>query len=216
MHRYLKSFIFAAAVLCVGRFSASAQLPGNERQPVTPAATATPASSIAATAATSPQPTPMSEEAKATDALFEHLQKQQLKVIKDTIGSSVLWTDRSILEIADSPPPDPLGTFLNQIPAVDGSLAKWFGDTFEKQLTTWHPARRNPHPSKARTDEIDSNTDGTHCFVNPLYLTYILARYPKAAILMRKSTDPVIFTVDGKIHAVLVPWTSLPDGTSLQ
>jgi hypothetical protein len=88
-------------------------------------------------------------------------------------------------------------------------------DTFETQTKNWHPAKKNPHPGKEGTDEIVSDAGGNHCFVNPIYLSYVLARYPTASILIKGPTDPALFTVNGQVRAVLSPWTKLPDGTPL-
>jgi len=43
----------------------------------------------------------------------------------------------------------------------------------------------------------------------------VLARYPKANILIKGPTDPALFTVNGQVKAILSPWTQLPDGTPL-
>lgn len=188
------------------------------------AATSTPAkgaeengSARSSNASPTPQRSPpvLSAEAKATEQLYEHLQKYQLKIRKDTPGSRLVWTDKVIIEVADSPPPDPLGAFLKEVPSDEGVLGNWVRDTFEKQLQTWRPAKRKLPASHTGTDEIVNDADGTHCFVDPIYLTYVLARYPNAAVLMKSPSDAVIFTVNGRICAILVPWTTLPDGTPL-
>lgn len=173
-----------------------------------------PRSSIASPIAQKSPPA-LSAEREATEQLYEHLQKYQLKVRKDAVGSRLVWTDKIMIEVADSPPPDALGAFLKEIPSDEGVLGNWVRDTFEKQLQTWRPAKRKLPASHTGTDEIVNDADGTHCFVNPIYLAYVLARYPNAAVLMKTPSDAVIFTVNGRICAILVPWTMLPDGTPL-
>ena len=157
---------------------------------------------------------PTAGELKATAALFEHFQKNQINLRKDTSGPRLIWTDTALIEITDTLPPDPLGKFLNLLHSDEGVLAKWVHDTYETHLQEWHPARRSLHPGKPGTDEIIDTTGG-HCYVNPIYLSYILARHPQASLLIKTPTDPVIFTVEGQICAVLAPWTKLPDGTPL-
>jgi hypothetical protein len=143
------------------------------------------------------------------------LQKYHIEVVKDPANSRFIWTDRALIELADGPPPEPLAGLLAAAPPNNGQFAGWVRDTFEAQTKTWHPARRNPHPPKAGTDEIIADAGGVHCFVNPVYVTYVLARYPKASVLIKGPTDPVLFTENGKLRAVVSPWTQLPDGTPL-
>ncbi len=158
---------------------------------------------------------PTAEELQATEALYQHLQEDQLKVRKDTLGSRLVWTDTVIVEITDSLPPEPLGKFLELLHSDEGTLSNWVHSTFETQLQAWHPAKRSLHPDKPGTDEITDDAGKTRCFVNPLYLSYILARHPQASVLIKTAADPVLFTEGGRICAILAPWTKLPDGTSL-
>jgi len=158
-----------------------------------------------------PAPTPT-----AAEALYDYLQKYHIEVAKDQAGSRLVWTDRVLIEISDTPPPEPLAGLLATAPGNDGQFAAWVHDNFETQTTGWKPAKRNPHPAKAGTDEIVADGGNGHCFVNPVYMSYVLARYPKANILIKGPTDPALFVVNGKLHAVLSPWTQLPDGTPLQ
>jgi len=150
----------------------------------------------------------------AAEALYDYLQKHNIEVAKDQAGSQLVWTDRIFIEITDNPPPEPLAGLLAVAPTNNGQFAAWVHDTFETKTKDWHPAKKNPTPSKSGTDEIVGDGGG-HCFVNPVYLSYILTRYPKANILIKGATDPALFTVNGRLRAVLSPWTQLPDGTPL-
>jgi hypothetical protein len=143
------------------------------------------------------------------------LQKYHIEVAKDQAGSRMVWTDRAFIEIADAPLPEPLAALLSAAPTNNGELAKWVHDNYETQTKIWHPAKKNPHPSKQGTDEIVADTGGVHCFVNPVYMSYVLTRYPDASILIKGPTDPALFTVNGQVRAVVSPWTTLPDGTPL-
>jgi hypothetical protein len=165
-----------------------------------------------------PKPQPTADpQTMAAEALYDYLQKYHIEVAKDQAGSRTVWTDRVLIEIADGPPPEPLSTLLSTAPTNDGQFAAWVHDTFETQTKAWHAGKKNPHPAKEGTDEIVSDTaEGGHCFVNPVYLSYVLARYPNANILIKGPTDPALFTVKGQLRAVLSPWTQLPDGTPLQ
>ena len=176
--------------------------PGSEQAPAVSRAGSPPK--------TKPSPTPT-----AAEALYDHLQKYHIEVAKDQAGSRLVWTDRVLIEVADSPPPEPLATLLSAAPTNNGQFAAWVHDTFETQTKQWQPAKRNVHPSKQGTDEIVADAGGGHCYVNPLYLKYVLARYPKANILIKGPTDPALFTVNGQVRAILSPWTKLPDGTPL-
>lgn len=121
-----------------------------------------------------------------------------------------------MIEIADGPPPEPLAGLLAIAPGNPSQFSTWVHDTFETQVKAWRPASKNPHPPKQGTDEIVADSGAnTHCFVNPVYVSYILSRYPKAKILIKGPTDPLIFTVNGQLRAVVAPWTQLPDGTPL-
>jgi hypothetical protein len=157
-----------------------------------------------------PVPTPT-----AAEALYDYLQKYHIEVAKDQEGSKLVWTDRILIEIADGPPPEPLASLLATAPTNNGQFAKWVHDTFETQIKAWHPGKANPHPSKQGTDEIVADSGGSRCYVNPVYITYVLTRYPNASILIKGPTDPALFTVNGQLRAVVSPWTKLPDGTPL-
>ena len=169
----------------------------------------------AATAGESPQQPKPPPPPTAAEALYDYLQKYHIEVAKDSAGSRFVWTDRALIEIADGPPPEPLGTLLSAAPGNDGQFAAWVHDTYETQIKEWHPAKKNPHPPKAGTDEIVGDAGGAHCFVNPVYISYVLDRYPEASVFIKGPTDPVLFTVNGQIRAVVAPWTQLPDGTPL-
>lgn len=171
----------------------------------------------AQTPASSPQkakpkasPTPT-----AAEALYDYLQEHHIEVAKDPTGSHFIWTDRVLIEIADGPPPEPLASLLSAAPANTGQFATWVHNTFESQTQAWHPGKKNPHPNKPGTDELVSENGDSHCFINPVYLTYVFARYPKASILIKGPTDPALFTVNGQLRAIVSPWTQLPDGTPL-
>jgi hypothetical protein len=162
-----------------------------------------------------PRSTP-DPEVTAAEALYDYLQKYHIEVAKDQAGSKTVWTDRVLIEITDDLPPEPLSSLISACPTNDGTFATWVHDTFETQTKAWHPGKKNSHPAKEGTDEIVSDAaGGDHCFVNPVYLSYVLARYPTAKILIKGPTDPALFTVNGQVRAVLSTWTQLPDGTPL-
>ena len=166
----------------------------------------------------SPSASAAKPEASATptpaEALYDHVQRYHLEVAKYQIGARYIWTDRVLIEITDAPPPEPLASLLAAAPNNTSQFSTWVHDNFEKQVKAWKPGKKNPHPPKPGTDEI-LGTAGVHCFVNPIYLSYVLARYPKASILIKGPTDPVLFTVNDQVKAILSPWTQLPDGTPL-
>jgi hypothetical protein len=120
-----------------------------------------------------------------------------------------------LIEITDGPPPEPLGSLLAAGPNNTSQFSTWVNETFEKQVKTWKPAKKNPNPPKQGTEELVADSGGNRCFINPVYLSYVLARYPKANILIKGPTDPALFTVNGQVKAVVAPWTQLPDGTPL-
>lgn len=159
-----------------------------------------------------PKPTPTPT---AAEALYDYFQANRIEVAKDNAGTRLVWTDRILIEVADSPLPEPLATLLAAAPGNNGQLAKWVHDNFETQTKAWHPAKKNPHPPKPGTEELIGNGASDHCFLNPIYLAYVLSRYPTANILIKGTTDPALFTVNGQLRAVIAPWTKLPDGTPL-
>jgi len=152
----------------------------------------------------------------AAEALYDYLQKYHIEVAKDQEGSKLVWTDRVFIEIADGPPPEPLASLLAAAPTNNGQFAKWVHDTFETQTKTWHPGKPNPQPNKQGTYEIVADSGGSHCYVNPVYIDYVVTRYPNFSVLIKGPTDPALFTVNGQVRAVVSPWTKLPDGTPLQ
>jgi hypothetical protein len=159
-----------------------------------------------------PKPTPPPTPA---EALYDYLQKHHLEVAKFQAGTRYLWTDRVLIEISDRPPPEPLASLLALAPANSSQFSTWVHDNFETQTKAWQPGKRNLRPSKPGTDEFVSESGAGHCFVNPVYISYVLGRYPNASILIKGPTDPALFTVNGQLRAIVSPWTQLPDGTPL-
>ena len=172
-------------------------------------------SSVRASPARPPQPAKPAATPSPAEALYDYLQQHRIEVAKDQAGTRLVWTDRIMIEITDAPPPEPLATLLSAAPANNGQFAKWVHDTFEVQTNTWRSGKRNLHPSKAGTDELVGDAGTDHCFINPVYLAYVLSRYPNANILIKGPTEPALFTVNGQLRAVVSPWTKLPDGTPL-
>jgi len=163
----------------------------------------------------SPQQAKPAATPSPAEALYDYLQKYKIEVAKDQAGKRLVWTDRVMIEITDAPPPEPLATLLSAAPANNGQFVKWVHDTFELQTKTWRSGKRNLHPSKPGTDELVGDADTDHCFINPVYMAYVLSRYPNANILIKGPTEPALFTVNGQLRAVVSPWTKLPDGTPL-
>ena len=150
----------------------------------------------------------------AAEAIYDFIQAHHIEVAKYQAGTRYIWTDRLLIEIAEGPPPGTLGALLAAGPNNTSQFSTWVHDTFETQVKAWKPAKRNPNPREG-TDELVAEAGGNHCFVNPIYLNYVLARYPKANILIKGPTEPALFTVNGQVKAVLSTWTQLPDGTPL-
>jgi len=197
----IAAITIASPVLILGQGVEIAKAPGAEQHNATNSATGQPTAT----------PTPT-----AAEALYDYLQKYNLQVAKDRSGSRLIWTDHVMIELTDSPLPEPLASLLAAAPPNDGRFATWVHDTFETQMGTWHAGKINPHPKKSGTDELISVRGEGRCFVNPVYLAYVLSRYPQAGILIKGPTDPALFTVNGQLRAVVSPWTKLPDGTPLQ
>ena len=168
-----------------------------------------PAGGASPTATPTPAPTPT-----AAEALYDWIQKYHLEVAKFHVGTRYVWTDRVLIEITDRPPPAPLAPLLAAAPNNTSQFSTWVYETFEKQVKTWKPAKKSPNPSKPGTDELVADSGG-RCFINPVYLSYVFARYPNANILIKGPTDPALFTVNGQLKVVVSPWTQLPDGTPL-
>jgi hypothetical protein len=203
---FLPLFVAIAATVFIGRavFSQGVQIakPGEQAPP------------SAAPAASPPQPKAPSAPT-AAEALYDYLQQHHLEVAKYQAGTRYLWTDRVFIEISDSPPPEPLASLMAVAPGNSSQFSTWVHDNFESQTKAWQPGKRNPHPDKAGTEEFKAESGGGHCFVNPIYVSYVLARYPNANILVKGPKDPALFTVKGQVRAVVSPWTQLPDGTPL-
>jgi hypothetical protein len=175
-----------------------------------------PADQTAATAkpsASAPPAKPRSTPTPA-EALFDYLQKYQLEVARFQAGTRYIWTDRMFIEITDGPPPDPLASLLAAGPNNTSQFSTWVYETFESKVKSWHPGKRNPHPAKEGTEEFVADGEAPH-FFNPVYVSYVLSRYPTASILLKGPLDPALFTVNGQVRAVVSPWTKLPDGTPL-
>jgi hypothetical protein len=176
--------------------------PGQTPAAATPVASTTPSATPAITLT-------------ASEVLYDYVQRHQLEVAKYQVGNRYIWTDRVLIEITDAPPPEPLASLLAAGPNNTSQFSMWVHDNFETQTKAWHPAKRNPSPSKQGTEEIIGDSGNGRCYMNPVYMNYVMARYPKANILIKGPTDPVLFTVNGQVRAIVSPWTQLPDGTPL-
>jgi hypothetical protein len=203
----LKTFstaLMAAALVLIGKgFIAGQGVQIETAPPAGPNASAGPSQSQAPA-----QPTP-------AEALYDYLQKYHIEVAKDQSGSTLVWTDRIFIEIPERPVPEPLASLLAAAPSNNGQFAAWVRNTFESQIKDWRAAKRNPQPKKPGTDEFLSLNGKVRCFVNPVYVAYVMYRYPDAGFLIKGPTDPILFTVRGRLKAIVSPWTKLPDGTPL-
>lgn len=199
--------LVAGAVFLAGSSWAAGQGVQIEKAP--------PADQTAASPAASAKAPTRSATTTPAEALFDYLQKYHLEVAKYQAGTRYIWTDRILIEITDSAPPEPLQSLLAAAPNNTSQFSTWVYENFESQTKNWHPGKRNPHPEKQGTEEFVADAGGTRCFFNPVYVSYVLARYPKANILLKGPADPALFTVNGQLRAVVSPWTKLPDGTPL-
>jgi hypothetical protein len=142
----------------------------------------------------------------AAELLRGHIATQQRKVITDTNSTRILWSDGVILEVADRLPLT-INSILNGTP-YHTDLQRFLNGTQQQLHAEYHPARMREKSSREGYIEFESAsaTPKIQSFVNPVYVAYVQARYPASAVLLKGKYDPVVFTVDGQIRALILPF----------
>jgi hypothetical protein len=144
------------------------------------------------------------ETIAAAELLRGHIASQQRKVITDTNSDRILWSDGVILEISDRLPLT-IHSLLIDTP-YHSDLRTILSGVQEQLPAEYHPARMREKSSREGYVEFETDTPKIQAFVNPVYVAYVQARYPGSAVLLRGKYDPVVFTVDGRIRALILPF----------
>jgi hypothetical protein len=142
------------------------------------------------------------ESSDVVARLCRHVQKRQ-KMFVDTSQAEIVWSDGALLEVGTSFPSD-LRKLISR-PTHHHDL-----HSFVKQLATaraspWRDATVSPAARDARYTHIQSSDGKIRTSVESLYVEYLTQRYPAAMIQVRGEFEPVLFVVNGKVRASLMP-----------
>ncbi|MFA7006063.1 MAG: hypothetical protein WC429_18610, partial [Verrucomicrobiia bacterium] len=146
-------------------------------------------------------PKPKSSDVVAR--LCQHIVQKRQKMIVDTNQTEVVWSDGAILEVGTNFPGalqelisrpthhHDIRSFVKQLEA--GSTSQW------RDASVARSARGDSYAT------IRSSDGKISASVESLYVEYLAHRYPTAIIRVRRESEPVIFVVDGKIRASVMP-----------
>jgi hypothetical protein len=140
----------------------------------------------------------------AAELLRGHIASHQRKVITDTNSARILWSDGVILEITDRLPLT-IHSLLIDTP-YHTDLRTVLNGVHEQLRAEYHPARIREKSSREGYVEFESATPKIQAFVNPVYVAYVQARYPGSTVLLRGNYEPVVFMVEGKVRALILPF----------
>ena len=140
----------------------------------------------------------------AAEVLRKHIVLEQRMVITDTNSGQIVWSDGVILEITDSLPP-PIKSLIDST-SYHTDIQTTVRKVEEGLRTEYQPGRVREKSSRDGYIEFETDTPEVHALVNPVYVSYVQARYPECSILVRSKYDPVVFAAKGQIRALIMPF----------
>jgi hypothetical protein len=144
-------------------------------------------------------------KAKSPDVitrLCQHIVQKRQKMIVDTNQAEIVWSDGAILEVATNFPgglqelisrPTHYHDIRSFLAGLDAKSSQW------KDASVTRSSRGDSYATVRTLDGKISTT------VESIYVEYLGQRYPAATIRMRGELDPIIFVLDGEVHASLMP-----------
>lgn len=147
--------------------------------------------------------TRLGQQSGAIARLCHHIVEQRQKMLVDAKRSEIIWSDGAILEVGANFP----GALQELISRPTEHQNLWsFVEHLETDADTpWRNASVNrsaPDDTLANVGSMDGKVSAT---VMSLYTDYLEQRYPTASIRIKGEFEPIIFVVDGKIRATLMP-----------
>jgi hypothetical protein len=146
---------------------------------------------------------PFFYESDVVTRLCQHIVHKRGKMIVDiNHPPAIIWSDGAILEV---------GTMFSDSLQELISRPTQYHDiqSFVTQLDVKSPQWRGADVTCSLADAnhviVRTLDDKISTTVEALYIQYLGHRYPAATIRMRGELEPVIFVVDGKIRASLMP-----------
>jgi len=124
-------------------------------------------------------------------------------MIVDTNQAEIIWSDGAILEVGTNFPSG-LQELISR-PSHYHDIRSFVRKLEEESKTEWRDASASPSPRNPRYASIRSNDGKITTLVDWLYVEYLHQRYPSAVIRIRGEFEPVIFLVDGRIRASVMP-----------
>ena len=139
----------------------------------------------------------------AAEILRDQIVSKHRMVITDTNSVQIVWSDGVILEIADTLPL-PIRSLVDHTPYHTDILS-----TVRKVeaglQTEYRPSRMREKSSHRGYVEFEPEASKDPVVVDPVYVSYVHARYPDCSTLVKGKYDPVAFAVKGQIKALIMP-----------
>ncbi len=139
----------------------------------------------------------------AVQALCDHITHTQRKILVDTNGSQIAWSDGIILEAAPNFS-RPLQQMI-QSPTKHHNLHAQIRRLERALGDDWKVAKIAPAANSKGLRTITASDRSVSVLVNTLYLDYAMHRYPTAASFIKSKDDPILIRVEGKIRVVIMP-----------
>jgi hypothetical protein len=127
-------------------------------------------------------------------------------MVVNKVGSDVLWSDGAMFEIGGRFPPR-LQRMISA-PTRRHDARPYLAALQASLNAEWSPAAvdaQTRSDGQARGVDVRSSRGATRVRIDPIYLDYLLYRFPAAGLFVRGDRDPVLFVAEGRIKAAVMP-----------
>jgi len=136
----------------------------------------------------------------ATQRLCDQVAKNRKRMLVNQLGGDTVWSDGALLERAASFPAQ-LQALIAR-PTEQRDMLAMFQD-LDNRKAAWQRAElrhvgEGDFACRIAAGKVEAP-------VNCIYTTYLQARYPDATILLKGALEPILYVVDGKLRAALMP-----------
>jgi hypothetical protein len=136
--------------------------------------------------------------------LCQYIVETGRRILVDTDETEIIWSDGAMLEIGRRFPPA-----LQSLISRSGEYHHL--RCFVKQLVDkaaasgWKVASVERSPQGNAYSIVRSRDGKISASFNSLYINYLRQRYPKAVIRITGTLEPIMYVVDGRIRAAVMP-----------
>ena len=134
--------------------------------------------------------------------LVRHVRTRS-KMILDTNGTEMVWSDGAILEVGTNFPAQ-LQEIISQ-PTAHTEIHPFIEQFDSGNAPGWKDASTSPSPRRRGCSVVRSSDGTVSAVVQSVYVEYLHQRYPAMKIRVKSDQDPVLFVVDGQIRSAVMP-----------